>query len=267
MPIHAPLPDDVDALKALVLAAQSRMEQLGGVIAERDETVLELQEQVSTSAVEIERLKLLIAQLKRMQFGRKSEKLDRQIEHMEVKLEDLQADEGEAAAEAEAAGKKPRKKPVRKPLPAHLPRDERVYPPAEEVCPACGAELRHLGDDISEQLEFVPASFRVIRHIRPKMTCTCCDCIVQAPAPSRPIARGMAGPGLLAHVGVSKFADHLPFYRQSVIYAREGVELDPGLLGDWLGRHQTARRRHADSGSCTRQRQDKDSTTVDLCTR
>lgn len=235
MPIHAPLPDDIDALKALVLAAQSRMVQLGDVIAARDETVLELQEQVSTSAVEIEQLKLLIAQLRRMQFGRKSEKLERQIEQLEVKLEDLQADEGEAVALSEAAGKKARKKPVRKPLPAHLSREERIYPPVEEACPACGAELRHLGEDISEQLEFVPASFRVIRHIRPKMTCTCCDCIVQAPAPSRPIARGMAGPGLLAHVGVSKFADHLPFYRQSVIYAREGVELDPGLLGDWLG--------------------------------
>src|SRR6266516_4605658 len=160
MPIDATLPDDIDALKALVLAGQFQMAQLGEVIAARDETVLTLQEQVSAGAVEIEQLKLLIAQLRRMQFGRKSEKLDRQIEHMEVKLEDLQADEGEAASEAEAAQKKPRKKPVRKPLPAHLPRDERIYPPAEEACPACGAQLRHLGDDISEQLEFVPASFR-----------------------------------------------------------------------------------------------------------
>lgn len=235
MPPRAPLPDDIDALKAIVLAAQARLEQLGEVIVARDETVLALQEQVSSSALEIEQLKLLIAKLKRMQFGQKSEKLDRQIEQMEFKLEDLQGDEGEAALESETAGKPIRKKPVRKPLPAHLPRDDKVYPPKEEACPACGAELRHLGDDVSEQLEFIPASFRVIRHIRPKMTCTCCDCIVQAPAPSRPIARGMAGPGLLAHVSVSKFADHLPCYRQSVIYAREGVELDPGLLGDWLG--------------------------------
>ena len=235
MPNNATLPDDIDALKALVVASQSRMGQLVDVIAARDETVLQLQDQVSTCAVEIEHLKLLIAQLRRMQFGRKSERLDCQIEHLEAKLEDLQAGEGEAALAAEAAQKTPRKKPVRKPLPAHLPRDERIYPPAEEDCPACGAELRHLGDDISEQLEFVPASFRVIRHIRPKLTCTCCDCIVQAPAPSRPIARGLAGPGLIAHVAVSKFADHLPCYRQSVIYAREGVELDPGLLGDWLG--------------------------------
>ena len=88
--------------------------------------------------------------------------------------------------------------PERKPLPAHLSRDEQIHAPIEEVCLSCGAELRHLGDDIAEQLELVPASFRVIRHIRPKMTCTCCDCIVQAPAPSRPVKRGMAGPGLLA---------------------------------------------------------------------
>lgn len=81
----------------------------------------------------------------------------------------------------------------------------------------------------------MPSSVRVIRHVRPKMACTCCDCIVQASAPTRPIARGMAGPGLLAHILVAKFADDLPLYRQSVIYARDGVELDRALLGDWVG--------------------------------
>ena len=225
----------MSTLKALLLASDRRVAQLNEVIAARDEIVQELQDQVSSSAVEIEQLKLLIAKLKRMQFGRKSEKLDRQIEQMELKLEDLQATEGQAATDAQSAGKKPRKKVERKPLPTHLPRDEKIYAPTEEACPSCGAELRYLSDDISEQLEFVPASFRVIRHIRPKMTCTCCDCIVQAPAPSRPIERGLAGPGLLAHVVVSKFADHLPLYRQSVIYAREGVELDRALLADWVG--------------------------------
>ena len=236
------LPDDIELLKALLAASELMIAELNAGILERDEvivarndTVFDLQEQLSTSSVEIEQLKLLFAKLRRMQFGRKSEKLDHQIEQMELKLEDLQADESQAATEAEITGKKPRRKSERAPLPAHLPRDEKIYSPAEESCPSCGAELRHLGNEVSEQLEFVPASFRVIRHIRPKMTCTCCDCIVQAPAPSRPIARGMAGPGLLAHIAVSKFADHLPFYRQSVIYAREGVDLDPGLLADWLG--------------------------------
>ncbi len=195
----------------------------------------DLREQVSSHALEIEHLKLLIAKLKRMQFGRKSEKLDHQIEQLELKLEDLQADQAQADAAPQTSNKKTRLTRERKPLPPHLPRDEQIHTPAEEACPACGAELRHLGDDVSEQLEFVPGSFRVIRHTRPKMTCTCCDCILQVPAPTRPIERGMAGPGLLAHVLVSKFADHLPLYRQSVIYAREGVELDRGLLADWVG--------------------------------
>lgn len=229
------LPDDVATLQALLLASDARLMQLTNTIAAHDAVVQDLREQVSSSALEIEHLKLLIAKLKRMQFGRKSEKLDRQIEQLELKLEDLQADQAQADAAPQTSSKKTRTTRERKPLPAHLPRDEQIHAPGEEACPTCGAELRHLGDDIAEQLEFVPASFRVIRHIRPKLTCTCCDCIVQVPAPSRPIERGIAGPGLLAHVLVSKFADHLPLYRQSVIYAREGVELDRGLLADWVG--------------------------------
>jgi transposase len=95
--------------------------------------------------------------------------------------------------------------------------------------------LRKLGEDISEMLEYIPASFKVIRHVRPKFCCTKCDVIVEAPAPSRPIDRGLAGQGLLAHVLVAKYADHLPLYRQSEIYAREGVELDRSTLADWVG--------------------------------
>lgn len=110
-----------------------------------------------------------------------------------------------------------------------------VYAPPSDACPACGGGLRQLGEDVAEQLEFVPASFRVIRHVRPKLACSCCDAIVQASAPSRPIERGIAGPGLLAHVLVAKFADHLPLYRQSLIYAREGVDLDRALLASWVG--------------------------------
>ena len=107
--------------------------------------------------------------------------------------------------------------------------------PAEEACSACGGQLSKLGEDVSEMLEYIPASFKVIRHVRPKMCCTRCDAIVQAPAPGRPIDRGLAGPGLLAHVLVSKYADHLPLYRQSEIYAREGVDLDRSTLADWVG--------------------------------
>ena len=97
------------------------------------------------------------------------------------------------------------------------------------------AELKHLGEDVSEILEYVPARFKVIRQVRPKLACACCERIVQAEAPSRPIERGIAGPGLLAHVLVSKYCDHLPLYRQSEIYAREGVELERSTLADWVG--------------------------------
>lgn len=223
----ADLPDDIAALKALVAERDA-------ALAHKEVVVTELREQLSTRSAEIEHLKLWIAKLQRMQFGRKSEKLDTQIEQLELRLEDLQADEGQSASTAQRQ-KRPFRTPQRKPLPPHLPRDEQVHAPAEQACPSCGGHLKHLGEDVSEQLEYVPASFRVIRHIRPKLACSCCDCIVQAAAPSRPIERGLPGPGLLAHVLVAKFADHLPLYRQSVIYQREGVELSRALLADWVG--------------------------------
>jgi len=112
--------------------------------------------------------------------------------------------------------------------------------PKQEACPDCGGELKHLGEDVSEMLEYVVEHFKVIQQVRPKLACACCDKIVQAEAASRPIARGMAGPGLLAHVLVSKYADHLPLYRQEEIYAREGVELDrSNPLISLLGRKVT----------------------------
>ena len=221
MPAHADLPDDIDTLKA--------------IIAERDTVVATLREQLSTRAAEIEHLKLTIAKLRRIQFGKKSEKLDRQIEQLELRLEDLQADEGQTASRAQRQGRPLRAPAQKKPLPAHLLREEQVHAPAQDACPSCGGALKHLGEDVSEQLEFVPARFKVVRHVRPKLACSCCDCIVQAAAPSRPIERGLPGPGLLAQVLVSKFADHLPLYRQSVIYARDGVDLPRSLLADWVG--------------------------------
>jgi len=185
---------------------------------------------------EIEQLKLLIAKLRRMQFGRSSEKLDRQIEQLELRLEALQLNDAEKVAALPEAIKiaEQAARPVRRPLPAHLPREVRTYPPKQEACPDCGGKLKHLGEDVSEMLEIEPIRFKVISQVRPKLACTCCDRIVQAEAPSRPIARGVAGPGLLAHVLVSKYGDHLPLYRQSEIYAREGVELDRSTLADWV---------------------------------
>jgi transposase len=197
-------------------------------------------EQLLSRDTEIEHLKLLIAKLRRMQFGRKSEKLDRQIEQLELRLDELQATQAEnttashapavVASDASVAVKS-----VRRPLPEHLPREVRSCSPKQEGCPDCGGKLKLLGEDISEILEYVPERFKVIRQVRPKLACACCERIVQAAAPSRPIERGVAGPGLLAHVLVSKYCDHLPLYRQSEIYAREGVELKRSTLADWVG--------------------------------
>ena len=180
-------------------------------------------EQLLWRESEIEHLKLLIAKLQRMQFGRKSEKLARQIEQLELRLEDLQAKPAESASppESKSAATLPAllintpAKPTRRPLPDHLPRQTQRHDPKESACPDCGGALSKLGEDVSEMLEYVPASFFVVRHVRPKLSCTKCDHIVQAAAPTRPIERGIAGPGLLAHVLVAKYADHLPLYRQS----------------------------------------------------
>jgi transposase len=108
--------------------------------------------------------------------------------------------------------------------------------PTETGCPACGGRLKRLGEDVAEMLEYIPSHFKVLQTIRPKRSCASCDVILQHPAPSRPISRGLAGPGLLAHVLVSKYVDHLPLYRQSEIYEREGIELERSTLAGWLGR-------------------------------
>ncbi len=222
------LPDlntlDREALQALVIAEH--------------EARIATHERLLSREHEIEHLKLLIAKLRRMQFGRRSEKVERQIEQLELRLEDLEAKQAAGQAQSEIASTAKAllgSQPVRRPLPEHLPRQIQKHEPADEVCPDCGGALRPLGEDVSEILEYVPASFNVIRHVRPKLSCSACDRIVQAPAPTRPIARGVAGPGLLAHVLVSKYADHLPLYRQSEIYAREGVDLDRSTLADWVG--------------------------------
>ena len=210
----ANLPDDAGALKALV-------QQLLGT--------------VKTQGLKISQLEARLAKLRRMQFGQSSEKLSREIEQLELELDTLHEDQAREAAERPAVVQKLIEKPYRKPLPEHLPREEEVHEPAC-ACPNCGGTLRKLGEDITEVLDYVPASFKVIRHVRPKLSCRVCETIVQAPMPSLPIERGKPGPGLLAHVLVSKYADHLPLYRQSDIYAREGVDLERSTLADWVGR-------------------------------
>jgi transposase len=203
---------DVESLRALVLAQRT----------------------------EIENLNLLVLKLKRMHFGQRSEKLNADISQLELRLEELEA--GQAAAESLSAqmaiiavNERVAKKPARRPLPAELPREVETISPQQEACPDCGGMLRPLGEDVSEVLEYVPARFKVIRTVRPKLSCACCSRIVQEPAPHRPIDKGLAGPGLLAHVLVAKYADHLPLYRQSEIYARSGIELDRSTMADWVG--------------------------------
>ena len=210
----ANLPEDAAALQALV-------RQLLGA--------------VKNQGLKIAQLEARIAKLKRMQFGQSSEKVTREIEQLELELDALHEEEAHAAAKRPAAVQKLIETPYRKPLPEHLPRQEEVHEPAC-TCPNCGGVMRKLGEDVTEVLDYVPASFKVIRHVRPKLSCRVCETIVQAPMPSLPIERGKPGPGLLAHVLVSKYADHLPLYRQSEIYAREGVDLERSTLADWVGR-------------------------------
>ena len=231
------LPDldtlDPAALKAMILAQQDHYQ------AQQDHYQAEHERYTRTlnsRAGEIERLVLLVAKLNQMLFGRKSEKVLRQIEQLEFQLEDLQAASAVEEVQAATPAERPTPaKPRRRPLPEHLPREVHTHMPGHEACPDCGGRLRELGEDVAEMLEYVRASFKVLRHVRPKLSCDDCDRIVQAPAPSRPIDRGLAGPGLLAHVLVSKYADHQPLYRQSDIYAREGVDLDRSTLAGWVG--------------------------------
>ncbi len=223
-----------DALRALILAQHEQL-------VSTEDKLTATQEQLLSREREIEHLKLLLVKLQRMQFGRKSEKLARQIEQLELRLEELESNRSEQEPTLPESAPVPASpvaavaKPARRALPDHLPRQTRTHGPKETVCPQCRGALRKLGEDVSEMLEYVPASFVVVRHVRTKLSCTRCDCIVQAEAPSRPIERGLPGPGLLAHVLVSKYCDHQPLYRQSEIYARQGVELERSTMADWVG--------------------------------
>jgi transposase len=251
----AQLPDldglDREALKALLIAHQEEVRTLAALAAShRDElrslqaeldshlqTLSQQDVQLRSSSEQIERLKMIIEKLRRRVYGVKSEKIIIQLEQLELHLEELESSQAEAEAVVERVrpSAEPQKRSRRKPLPEHLPREVVTHAAQGNCCPGCGGQLRQFGEDVSEQLEYIPDSFKVIRHVRPKFACSGCERVVEAPAPSRPIERGLAGPGLLAHVLVSKFADHLPLYRQSEIYARQGVEIERSTLAGWVG--------------------------------
>jgi len=219
--------DDVDTLRA-ELAAERAARQ-------------EAEARASSAEAMVTHLKLVIAKLRHDHYGASSERGRKLLDQLELELEELEAN---AAEDAVATGGNTdkvavvssftRRKPVRGALPAHLPR-ERVVVPGPTECPCCGGTLSKLGETITETLESVPRQWKVIQTVREKLACRACETITQPPAPFHPIARGRAGPNLLAMILDAKFGNHQPLNRQSEVYAREGIELDVSTLADWVG--------------------------------
>jgi transposase len=232
------LPDDLAAAHAIIIAQR---EALIAAQAARLNAEAEARERALT----IEQLKFAIAKLRHERFGQSAER-GVVLEQLELQLADLEEDSSQAEAAAQMAaaaaarrkievGCFERRKPSRQPLPEHLVRERVIYP-APTACPGCGGGvLRKIGEDVTETLEVVPRSWKVIQHVREKFSCRSCETISQPPAPSHPIARGRAGPNLLAQVLFGKYGLHLPLNRQSEAYAREGVDLDVSTLADWVG--------------------------------
>jgi transposase len=228
----------VAKLKALLHEQRATLQEQHAELLTHREQIVVKDAQILSYTAEIESLRLLIRKLRLMQFGKRSEKRAHEIEQLELLVENLETAAAErscvvsqrSTTRPAASVPKPRRE-----FPPHLPRETQIIAPQQSCCPDCGGELKHLGEDVSEMLEREPVRHKVIRVVRPKLACASCDTIVQAPAPTRPIERGMAGPGLLAHVLVSKYGDHVPLYRQAEIFAREGLELDRTLLAQWVG--------------------------------
>jgi transposase len=236
-------PDDAASLRALLAERDAAIVERDAALVERDAALAERDAHLLNARLEIEKLKVQLAALRRDRYGKSSERLAAEIGQLEMLIGDLEEDAaaGEAAAEAarRVRGKpdKPRRPALRRPLPEHLPRETIVHEPV--LACRCGctdpARLTRLGEDVTEVLEKVPARLKVIRHVRPRYACRACEAVLQAPAPDLPIERGRPGPGLLAHVLVSKYLDGLPLYRLSGILAREGVEIERQTLADWVG--------------------------------
>ena len=226
------LPDDIEALRAALLAERA---------ARR-----ESEARASGAEAMVAHLKLVIARLKRDRFGPSAERGRKLLDQLEMQLEELEtaANEDEAAAASsslETTTVRPftRAKPHRGSLPAHLLR-ERVVIPSPTSCPCCGGKLAKLGETITETLESIPRSYKVIQTVRERFSCRACETITQPPAPFHPIARGRAGPDLLATIMHAKFGEHQPLNRQSERFAREGIELSVSTLADWVGACTTA---------------------------
>ena len=229
------LPDDVDALKAALLAANDGAAQVEAALAVA-------KAKASDDQALIAHQQLQIAKLTRELYGQHSERSVRLLDQMELAFEELEssATEDELAAERAAAKTTNvvafiRKRPARQPFPEHLPR-ERIVEPSPSTCQCCGsARLRKLGEDITETLEVIPRQWKVLQHVREKFTCRDCEKISQAPAPFHVIARGWAGPSLLAMILFEKYGQHQPLNRQAERYVREGVPLALSTLADQVG--------------------------------
>lgn len=227
----ADLPDDIDALKAQALALMAENLELQQQLEHQTGQVVRL-EDLSAS------LEALVAAMRQAMFGRKSEKIC--DDQLQLALEDLETTEAAVIAEVEEDVLNDRPRPKRQinrgALPKHLPRIEQVIAPEDIVCP-CGGARHIIGEDVSERLDVIPARFQVIVTRRPKYACRSCeDKIIQAPAPAHIIAGGLPTEATIASVIVSKYADHVPLYRQAQIYARQDIKLDRSTLADWVGR-------------------------------
>ncbi len=206
-------------------------------------------EALKIAQLTIDRMLVELAYLRRMKYGRSSERLDHpQLELVggQVAQPVVDASSGGGAADGlksnvtsldtERKKREPKTRPGLRELPAHLPRRTVVHTPLGGCgCTSCGAGLREIGQDVSEVLDYEPGSFHVVRHVRPKLACAGCKTITQVLAPSRPMDRCLAGAGLLTHIAVSKFADHVPLYRLCQIYGRDGVEMSRSTLSDMVG--------------------------------
>ena len=223
-PDHPPLsPADLAAAEARAAAAEARASAAEALIAQ---------------------LKLMIEKLRRELYGKRSERKASLIEQLALELEELQASATEDELQAEAASGAAerqqvqgftRRKPARKPFAEHLPR-ERIVIPAPTACPGCGStRLAKLGEDVTETLEVIPRQWKVVQHVRERFTCRRCEAISQPPAPFHVVARGWAGPSLLAMILFEKYGQHQPLNRQSERYALEGVDLSLSTLADQVG--------------------------------
>src|SRR6516162_1558346 len=228
------LPTDLAAAHAMIIAQRE-------IVAVAEAKAAAIESVAKSRALEIEQLKYQIAKLRHERYGQSSER-SAVLEQLEFKLSVLEEDASEAEAAAQLAAERAkipvasheRRPPARRPLPAHLPRERIVYP-SPAACPCCGGVLHKLGEDVTETLAMIPRQWKVVQHVREKLSCRSCEAITQPPAPSHPIARGRAGPWLLAHILFAKYGLHLPLNRQSATYAREGIELDVSTLADWVG--------------------------------